>query len=586
VSSLLDDAAPGSSVAYIVDDDPGMRQTVIDILALAGIAAKGFDSGTSALAACDTDRPDLAVLDQRLPDTTGIALSTRLKSGDPDLAVILLTGYASADNAIAAVGLVDHYLIKPVQPDELVRSVRAGLERTQLRRENRHLVGRLQEMNSSLEVTVAERTFELENAHRRALKEQASRERLQAQAERERLENRLHQSQRLESLGQLAGGVAHDFNNLLSVILGCASFVAEATVGNESVRADVEQIRTAAERAARLTRQLLMFGRREQVMLEALDLNAIVADVESLLARSIGGSVTLVVHPSAGLPAVRADRGQIEQVLVNLAVNARDAMPGGGTLTIGQGVTQLDEEYARLHPGVSPGRFVELSVSDTGEGMSPDVVARIFEPFFTTKPRGKGTGLGLATVHGVLTEAGGCLSVESELGTGTTFRAFFPADGDQAAAPAAPVVAVAITGGDRTILVVEDEPAVLAVTARLLRRNEYSVLAATTESEAMSLAAGHQFDLLLTDLVMPQTSGLELAERIHRLRPEAATLFMSRSSQDVHETRPVPDDGIAVLHKPFTEEALLESVHAAIAGPGPGDTRASCVASDVSRDAA
>jgi signal transduction histidine kinase len=329
VSSLLHDAAPGSSVAYIVDDDPGMRQTVVDILALAGIAAKGFDSGTSALAACDTDRPDLAVLDQRLPDTTGIALSTRLKSGDPDLAVILLTGYASADNAIAAVGLVDHYLIKPVQPDELVRSVRAGLERTQLRRENRHLVGRLQEMNSSLEVTVAERTRELENAHRRALKEQATREHLQAQAERERLENRLHQSQRLESLGQLAGGVAHDFNNLLSVILGCASFVAEATVGNESVRADVEEIRTAAERAARLTRQLLMFGRREQVMLEALDLGAIVADVESLLARSIGGSVTLVVRPAAGLPAVRADRGQIEQVLVNLAVNARDAMPGG-----------------------------------------------------------------------------------------------------------------------------------------------------------------------------------------------------------------------------------------------------------------
>ena len=561
------DTAPGSPSVYVVDDDPGMRQTVVDILALAGLAAEGFGSGASALARCGTDRPDLAVVDQRLPDTTGIALSTRLKSEDPDLAVILLTGYASADNAIAAVGLVDEYLTKPVPPDDLTRSVRAGLERTQLRRENRRLVARLQELNSSLEGTVAERTRELEEAHRQALKDQAIRERLQAQAERERLANRLQQSQRLESLGQLAGGVAHDFNNLLAVILNCASFVAGATAGNEPIRADVEQIQTAAERAAQLTRQLLIFGRREKVQPQALDLNAVVANVQSLLTRSIGEDVKLAVHPAASLPAIRADRGQIEQVLINLAVNARDAMPDGGTLTIKTGVTQLGEEYARLHPGVRPGDYVELSVSDTGTGMSPEVAAQIFEPFFTTKPQGKGTGLGMATVHGIVTEAGGSLDVYSEQGTGTTIRAFFPAAEGQVATATTPVADVAITGRGKTILVVEDEPAVLEVTARILRRSEYTVLAATTGAEALSLAADHEFDLLLTDLVMPQTSGQELAHHIQQLRPEVAVLFMSGYSQDGPWSQRAPDEGTALLQKPFTAQALLESVRAVIATP-------------------
>jgi signal transduction histidine kinase len=570
VSALPPPSSTRSSpVVYVVDDDPGMRQTIVDILALAGITAEGFGSGASALASCGADRTDLAVVDQRLPDTTGIALSTRLKSADPDLAVILLTGYASADSAIAAVGLVDVYLTKPVQPDDLVRSVRAGLERTQLRRENRSLVARLQELNSSLETTVAERTRQLEDAHRQAMRDQTIRERLQAQAERERLENRLHQSQRLESLGQLAGGVAHDFNNLLAVILGCTSFVAEATAGDESVRSDVEQIRTAAERAARLTRQLLIFGHRDKAQIEVLDLNAIVTDVQSLLARSIGEQVKLVVRPAASLPAIRADRGQIEQVLINLAVNARDAMPGGGTLTIQSGVAQIDEEHARLHPGVRPGRYVALSVSDTGVGMSPDVAARIFEPFFTTKPQGKGTGLGLATVHGVVTKAGGSLSVHSEPGTGTTFRAFLPAAEEQAATAATATTAAAISGRGQTILVVEDERAVLEITARLLRRNEYSVLAATTGEEALALAANHEFDLLLTDQVMPQISGAELAERVRQIRPEAAVLFMSGYSQDDRGRQHAPAAGVTLVQKPFTEQTLLETVRAVIAAPGP-----------------
>jgi signal transduction histidine kinase len=561
-------SAPQSPLAYVIDDDPGLRETVVEILALAGIAAKGFGSAASAKTYGGGVRPDLAVVDQRLPDTTGIALATSLKSEDPDLSVILLTGYASADSAIAAVGVVDDYLIKPVPPDDLVRSVKAGLDRTRLRRENRHLVARLQALNSSLEETVAARTRELEKAHRQAMEDQAIRERLQAQAERERLENRLHQAQRMESLGQLAGGVAHDFNNMLAVILTCAGFVAEATADNEPVRADVEQIKTAAGRAADLTRQLLIFARREQVNPQALDLNAAVADVQSLLARSIGEHVNLVVHPAADVPPICADRGKIEQVLVNLAVNARDAMPDGGTLTIETGAVHLDDEYARMNPTVRPGHYAALSVSDNGVGMGPDVVARIFEPFFTTKPPGKGTGLGLATVHGIVAEAGGSLSVHSEQGAGTTVRAFFPVADEQAAPAPAPPVALDIKGRSETILVVEDEPAVLEITARILRRSEYSVLTAPSGAEALKLAADREFDLLLTDLVMPEMSGLELAERVKQIHPRTGVVFMSGYSRDVFEPRRSLDEGIVLIQKPFTEQTLLEKVRAAVAAVG------------------
>lgn len=561
------DASAAPPLVYVVDDDVGMRETVIEILGLSGIGAEGFGSGTAVQAALASARPDLVVVDQRLPDTTGIVLATSLKSQDPDLGVILLTGYVSADSAIAAVGLVDDYLTKPVPPDDLVRRVKDGVDRSRLRRENRYLVTRLQEMNSSLEATVAERTRELEAAHLRALEEQAARERLQVQAERERLENRLHQSQRLESLGLLAGGVAHDFNNLLSVILNCAAFVAEATTDNEPVQADVQEIRKAAKQAAQLTRQLLIFGRRDRVQLEALDLGAVVADMQSLLARSIGEHVKLIVHPPGSLPPVRGDRSQIETVLVNLAINARDAMPDGGTLTIESGVALLDGEQAGLFPPVPSGSYVTLSVTDTGVGMSPDVVMRIFEPFFTTKPQGHGTGLGLATVHGIVAAAGGGLSVQSELGVGTTIRAFFPAAEQAVAAEATPPPAVDVRSRGETLLVVEDEPAVLQLVVRMLRRNGYSVIAAPTGTQALALAAEHDFDMLLTDVVMPEISGLELAERIRQLRPAASILFMSGYSPDLFGGKRDMAEGITLLQKPFTEQALLEGIRTAMAVP-------------------
>jgi signal transduction histidine kinase len=409
---------------------------------------------------------------------------------------------------------------------------------------------------------VEQRTRELEDAHKRALKDQAIKERLRAQAERDRLENRLHQAQRLESLGQLAGGVAHDFNNLLAVILACASFVAEATAGNESVRADVEQIQTAAERATRLTRQLLIFGRRDKANIEVLDLSAIVTDIHGLLARTIGEDVTLVVRTTDGLPAIRADRGQMEQVLINLAVNARDAMPDGGTLTISLGTTMLDEDYARMHPQITPGHYVELSVSDTGVGMSPETMSRIFEPFFTTKARDKGSGLGLATVHGIVAGSGGSLSVYSEPGMGTTFRAFFPPAEGQPEAATDPGDADAVRGHGETVLVVEDEPGVRQITARILRRHGYVVLEAASGAEALTLAAGHHFDMLLTDLVMPQVSGPELAQRVGQMNPEVPVLFMSGYSQDVLGPRGALDADAPLIQKPFAARELLKAVRA------------------------
>jgi PAS domain S-box-containing protein len=398
-------------------------------------------------------------------------------------------------------------------------------------------------------------------------------ERKRAEAERQSLEDRLHQSQRLESLGQLAGGVAHDFNNLLAVILNYASFVAERTADQDEVRSDVEQIQRAAERAARLTRQLLIFGRRERVHPEVLDLNAVVSDVRDLLSRSIGEHVELAVQLEPTELTIRADRGQLEQVLVNLAVNARDAMPGGGRLTIETRAVLLDDEYARLHPDVVPGQYVQLSISDTGVGMSPEVLAKVFEPFFTTKPKGHGSGLGLATVYSIVADAGGTVSVYSEEGLGTTVRVHLPMVDEPVPAPGAAAARPAIRGRGETILVVEDEEAMRKVTCRMLRRNGYVVLEAATGSEALSLAVDHNCRLLLSDVVMPQLSGRDLAEAIHRSRPGLPVLFMSGYSAGVLGPQRAVDDDVALIEKPFDERTLLDQVHAALATDPVGAAR-------------
>jgi len=387
-------------------------------------------------------------------------------------------------------------------------------------------------------------------------------ERNRAEAERRALEHRLHQSERMESLGQLAGGVAHDFNNLLAAIMNYAGFVAEETSKPE-VRADAQEIQAAAERAARLTKQLLIFSQREKTETQALDLNAIVADIHNLLSRSIGTHIELQVNPAAALPAVEADRGQIEQVLLNLAINARDAMPEGGTLTIGTSPAELDDAYASTHPGALPGLYVKLDVGDTGTGMAADVAAHIFEPFFTTKSPGQGTGLGLSTVYGIVAQAGGSMTVDSEEGAGTTFSLYFPAV--SAPAQATPdKAAPRPRGNGETILVVDDEPAVLEVTSRILRQNGYITLEAGTFEKALSLAAGRDFQLLLTDSVMPKMSGRTLAERLAEMKPGLAVLYMSGNTSAMPGPSRTRHDRTVSIQKPFNSQILLEAVQAVL----------------------
>jgi PAS domain S-box-containing protein len=399
---------------------------------------------------------------------------------------------------------------------------------------------------------------------------QAERERQRAQTEKAEYEQRLQHSQRLESLGQLAGGVAHDFNNLLAVIANYADFVASEIAAEiasgDSVRwkdtaSDVEQIQRATERAARLTRQLLTFGRRDISQPEVLDLGEVVAEVEQMLRRTLGERIRLITTQETGLPPIFADRGQVEQVLVNLAVNARDAMPDGGTLTIDTGSITVDDSYRAVQPGLAPGGYVRLRISDTGTGMTKEVVERAFEPFFTSKPKGSGTGLGLATVYGIVTQSGGQVRLYSEPGLGTTVSVLLPVT-DRVAAALAPSPPPVRTSGRRTVLLVEDDSAIREVVRRILERNGYQVLTATDTAHAVDLSSqGHEIDLLLTDVIMPGMLGKEVAAAVLAVQPAVRVLYMSGYAQPILASQGTLEPGILLVEKPFTEQDLLNRIN-------------------------
>ena len=386
--------------------------------------------------------------------------------------------------------------------------------------------------------------------------------------ERKALEGQLLQAQKMEAVGRLAGGIAHDFNNMLTAVMSYSDLLLQDLATTDPRREDVAEIASAARRAAALTRQLLAFSRQQVLQAWPLDLNTTVTEIEKMLGRLIGADVEVVTRLEPQLGIVKADPGQIEQVLMNLAVNARDAMAEGGKLTIETANVVLDDHYARAHPGSVGGDFVMLSVSDSGSGMPPQTQARIFEPFFTTKERGKGTGLGLSTVYGIVKQSGGNIWVYSEPGLGTTFKIYLPR------VDAVPVVAspperrAPRHQGSEVILVVEDDAAVRTVVSRILRSGGYAVLEASNGTQALHICANPDIgvDLIITDIVMPEMGGREFARLLGDLRPAARMLFMSGYTEFGVTHNALLAPGAAFIEKPFTMEALARKVRDVLDG--------------------
>jgi PAS domain S-box-containing protein len=385
-----------------------------------------------------------------------------------------------------------------------------------------------------------------------------------------RMEEQLRQSQKMEAVGRLAGGVAHDFNNLLTAISGYSDLLLHRLPEYSTLRRDVEEIRKAGDRAAALTRQLLAFSRRQLLQPKVLDLNGLVTKMGRMLRRLVGEDIALSTDLSPSLSRVKADPGQIEQVIVNLALNARDAMPDGGRLTIATADAELSPAYAVVHPDVHPGPHVLLSVADTGHGMDDETQAHLFEPFFTTKERGKGTGLGLATVYGIVQQSGGHIRVNSAADSGSTFLIYLPRveapeeDGQEAVRPHLPFP----SPGTETVLLAEDEEAVRRFAREILTGNGYKVLEAGNGREALLLSEAHrgEIHLLLTDVMMPKMSGRELAGRIRTQRPGLRILYMSGYTDDAILRDGVLEDGIPFLQKPFTPEGVARKVREVLDG--------------------
>ncbi|HEY2461768.1 MAG TPA: response regulator [Candidatus Acidoferrum sp.] len=464
---------------------------------------------------CDSQDWQLIVSDFAMPHFSGIEALSLAKKKRPDIPFIFVSGTMGEETSVNAMRNGAHdYLVK----------------------------GNLQRL-----VPAVQR--ELRDAEERR--------------ERKRLELHVNQLQRLDAIGRLAGGVAHDFNNLLGVILGQSEILLDRSKDPSSVHG-LEMIRDSARRGATLTRQLLAFGRRQVLETRVLNLNMVLADLEKLLRRVIGENIELQFQTEEKLCSTEADPGQIEQVIVNLAINARDAMPDGGKLTIATANLVLDEAYADRRAVVKPGRYVQVVVSDTGCGMDQETQARLFEPFFTTKELGKGTGLGLATVYGIVKQSGGYIWVYSEVGHGTAFKIFLPmvmaaAEGTQYAEPTDQV-----PRGSETILMVEDDASLREVTAEFLHSSGYTVLAAASPDEALRLSHSHagQIDFLLTDIIMPKMNGRELATKLSESRPDMKVLYVSGYADGIVRdgVHGKLDDTLAFLQKPYTRRALMRKI--------------------------
>jgi signal transduction histidine kinase/ActR/RegA family two-component response regulator len=419
--------------------------------------------------------------------------------------------------------------------------------------ENKRAQDILRASHEELEIRVEQRTRELEQ-------EMAGRAR--AESALAQTEEQLRQAQKMEAIGRLAGGVAHDFNNLLSVIQSAAALALAAPGDTAEIHADLTEIQLAAERAARLTRQLLAFGRRQLLEPRVLDLNGLISGMREMLTRVIGEDVELRYALSAQLGRVKVDVGQLEQVVLNLVVNARDAMPKGGRLTIETAQVMFDREYSETHAEVTPGPHIMLAVSDTGVGMDRATRERIFEPFFTTKELGKGTGLGLSTVFGIVKQSGGSIFVYSEPGRGATFKIYFPQAEARRTTSETRLPVVRASSRGETVLVAEDDEQVRAVIRRVLARAGYNVLEARSGGEALAIAERHldSIDLLMTDVVMPEMGGPELAAALKSRRPALRLLYMSGYTDDSMLRHGLLEGDVSFIQKPLTPDLLLRRV--------------------------
>ena len=392
-------------------------------------------------------------------------------------------------------------------------------------------------------------------------------------ADRERLERQFYQAQKMETVGQLAGGIAHDFNNILTAIVGFGTLVAEQVADNEEASQNLLEILAAANRASALTRQLLAFGRRQVLHPSRVNLNDTVNGLVGMLRQLIGENIDLRIVCAVDLPQIRADLSQLESALANLVVNARDTMPRGGRLTIETADVTLDDDYCATHIGARAGRYARLSVSDTGIGMSQEIQARIFEPFFTTKEAGKGSGLGLATVYGIVKQSGGNIWVYSEEGVGTTFKVYLPVDASERTTQTHTEAARGQwSKGTETVLLVEDAPMIRRLAREIMERAGYTVAEAADAEQAVACAEQHpSIDVLLTDLIMPGPSGVELADRLRIDRPNLQVLYMSGYTDNAIVRNGMLGESAAFLQKPFTPEELLRKLRQVL------DSRASSI---------
>jgi len=518
----------------IVDDNPLGRDALADILSTEHADLLFAENGRQAVEIAQREIPDLILLDVMMPVMDGYDACRHLRADKKLAEVPVLMISALDDRASRLAGLeagADDFIAKPFDRIELRARVRT--------------INRL-------------------NRYRRLRDEQALRE--NAEREQEKLRQQLFQAQNLESIGRLAGGVAHDFNNTLAVILGYAEMCRPKMVGNVELLEYNDEIRKAGEHAASLTRQLLAFARKQVIIPRVLDLNATIPEMLKMLGRLVGENVMLHWLPCGEPLSVMMDPTQVDQILANLCVNARDAIANTGNLTIELTTLSADDSYCQSHAGATPGEYAVIVVSDDGCGIPEKSLDKIFEPFYTTKEVGRGTGLGLATVYGIVKQNKGFINVYSELGQGTTFRVYLPlcqhvSSECVAAQPTAP-----IPGGNETLLVVEDNNPMLQLAERVLRGHGYNVLSASLPSEALALAAAHagKISLLVTDVVMPEMNGSDLAHALHRHDPGMRCLYMSGYTADTITRHGVLAKGTQFLSKPFTVQALLMKVRAAL----------------------